>query len=236
MEKQYLNTSEACKLLNLSRCTVNKHADLGLIQTFRTAGNQRRFIRSSIQDFINKRELGQIKEQEHQAKIKNHKKYAYARISSRKQQDDLKRQVEFLQEKYPEYEVLSDIGSGINFKRKNFLRILEEACSGTQISLAIAHKDRLSRFAFDLIKFIIERTGGEIIVQDDTLGDNSVGKSDEQELSEDLLSIVHIFNCRQMGKRRYSKPKISPQIEPGETQVLDQEDTPVTHEGTENHS
>jgi predicted site-specific integrase-resolvase len=131
--------------------------------------------------------------------------YIYTRVSSKKQSDDLSRQIEFIKNKRPEYSSyisISDIASGINFKRKGLSTILDASLQGTVGEIIVAHRDRLCRFGFDLIKLIIEKQGGKITVLDD-----EQNKSSEQELSEDLLSIIHIYSYRQMGKRSY-KTKI----------------------------
>jgi predicted site-specific integrase-resolvase len=77
----------------------------------------------------------------------------------------------------------------------------------------VAHRDRLCRFAFELIEFIFSKTNSNLIVLD-----TEAGKSSDQELSEDILSIIHVYSCRSMGKRRYSNKKNStvPQCEPEE--------------------
>ena len=68
--------------------------------------------------------------------------------------------------------------------------------------IVVAYKDRLARFGYELIESIVNQGGGKItIINDEKF------KSCEQELAEDLLAIIHIFNCRQMGKRRYSSKK-----------------------------
>ena len=79
---------------------------------------------------------------------------------------------------------------------------MDASLQGTVGEIIVAHRDRLCRFGFDLIKLIIEKQGGKITVLDD-----EQNKSSEQELSEDLLSIVNIYSCRQMSKRSY-KTKI----------------------------
>ncbi len=128
-------------------------------------------------------------------------KIIYCRISSKKQSDDLERQIEYCRSKFPDHELLSDIASGINFKRKNLQAILERAMQGNLKEVVVAHKDRLCRFGFDLIESIFKLTNTKLIVLNQ---DNECTKpSTEQELAEDLLSIVHIYSCRQMGKRRY---------------------------------
>ena len=79
------------------------------------------------------------------------------------------------------------------------LATILDACVQNSIGeVVVAHRDRLCRFGFDLVKQIIEKSGGSITVIDD-----EKNKSSEQELAEDLLSIINIYSCRQMGKRKY---------------------------------
>jgi len=130
------------------------------------------------------------------------KRYIYCRVSSNKQKDDLIRQREFLQRMYPQHDIIEDVGSGINFKRKGIQTILEQSMLGNIEEIVVAYKDRLARFGYELIESIVNQGGGKItIINDEKF------KSCEQELAEDLLAIIHIFNCRQMGKRRYGSKK-----------------------------
>ena len=85
---------------------------------------------------------------------------------------------------------------------------MDSCLQGTIGEIVIAHRDRLSRFGFDLFKLIIQKAGGNIIVLDD-----EKNKSTEQELAEDLLSIIHIYSCKQMGKRKYKTQEHSKSIE-----------------------
>jgi len=129
--------------------------------------------------------------------------FLYARVSSKKQLDDLVRQIDFIKTRRPEYSsytCITDVASGINFSRKGLSTLLEACLQHTIGEVVVAHKDRLSRFGFDLIELIIRKAGGKLTVIDD-----EKNKSTEQELSEDLLSIVDIYCCRQMGKRSYKK-------------------------------
>ena len=127
----------------------------------------------------------------------------YGRVSTKKQSEDLLRQLDFIksnQPKYADYIIISDNGSGINFKRKGIETILDACLQRNIGEVVIAHRDRLCRFGYDIFEQLITKAGGTITVIDD---ENN--KSTEQELAEDLLSIVHIYSCRQMGKRKYSK-------------------------------
>jgi hypothetical protein len=120
----------------------------------------------------------------------------------KKHEDDLKRQVKFLQELYPKYKVITDIGSGINFNRKGFNNIIKAVIAGTVKEIVVAHKDRLCRFGFELIENLCKHFSTTITV----INDND-DKSTESELAEDLLSIITIFTARFYGKRKYNKNK-----------------------------
>ncbi|MCP4115886.1 MAG: IS607 family transposase, partial [Desulfobacteraceae bacterium] len=149
----------------------------GKIKTDRTPGGDRRYL-IPIADEVH---------------------ICYCRVSSYKQKDDLNRQVDLMREKYPDAKVIKDIGSGLNFKRKGLKAILEQAIKGDSVNLYIAHKDRLCRFGFDLIEWILKRNNGKIVVL------NEIDLSPEQELTQDLLSILHVFSCRMHGLRSYRK-------------------------------
>jgi predicted site-specific integrase-resolvase len=102
-----------------------------------------------------------------------------------------------MRKRFPEAEIVKDIGSGLNFKRKGLKTVLERAMQGERLKVVAAHRDRLSRFGFDLIKWIVERSAGEVVVLDKT------ELSPEQELTKDLLSILHVFSARLHGLRSY---------------------------------
>jgi len=195
--KNYISVKRASELCGLSPQTLRKLADENKIEYYKTLSGQRRFNQSYIQkmchnELVNK-EIPKIE------RIN----YLYSRVSSKKQQDDLYRQFEYIRSKNPKYSTytsLQDIGSGINFKRKGLNTILESCLQGAIGEIVIAHKDRLCRFGFELIKTLVEKSGGTITIIDD---EEDRHKSSEQELSEDLLSIVQIYCCKSMGSRRY---------------------------------
>jgi predicted site-specific integrase-resolvase len=113
----YVTSKYACKHYNVSPTTLRRWADKGQINVIQTAGGHRRYELSNI-----KKEI--------ETKIKKTKntrqKVIYCRVSSTKQKEDLNRQVKYVQKKHKKHKILTDIGSGINFKRKNFLWILEQ--------------------------------------------------------------------------------------------------------------
>jgi predicted site-specific integrase-resolvase len=117
----------------------------------------------------------------------------YCRVSSPKQRYDLERQVK----QYPGAEVVKDVGSGRYAKRRGLKSLLERAMRGEQLNIVVAHRDRLARFGFELIEWIVQQNGGKIVVLKQT------NYSPEQELTNDLLSILHVFSCRMHGLRNY---------------------------------
>ena len=192
---EYIPILEASKITGLSIQTIRKLGDKKEIKCFKTPSGHRRFNKQDLEKFCDSNTINEEKSENTQVN------YIYTRVSSKKQLDDLSRQIKYIQQRNPEYSSyisISDIASGINFKRKGLQTILDSCIQGVIGEVIVAHRDRLSRFGFDLIKLIIEKAGGTITVIDDTQH-----KSTEQELAEDLLSIIHIYSWRQMGKRSY---------------------------------
>jgi predicted site-specific integrase-resolvase len=186
MPGRFLTSRAAAASLGVHPNTLRNWDAANTIQTIRTVAGQRLY---NVDSYLNVHGDGS------DAGVN----ICYCRVSSRRQQSDLKRQIEYLQSAYPDHRIISDIGSGINFKRKGIHTLLDLAMRGALKQLVVAHKDRLCRFGFDIFDYIIRKGGGEIVV----LNNNSVSPS--RELVDDLLSIVHVFSCRIYGLRKYKK-------------------------------
>jgi excisionase family DNA binding protein len=176
----YVTTRTAVKRLGVHANTLRNWANAGKIKHIRISGGQRRY---DVDSYSGER--------------KECKTICYCRVSSHKQKDDLERQVQFMRANYPTAEVVRDIGSGINFKRQGLRSILERLMRGDKLTVVVAYRDRLARFGFDLFKFIIEFNGGTLMVL------NEITCSPESELTNDLLTILHVFSCRMHGLRKY---------------------------------
>jgi predicted site-specific integrase-resolvase len=157
---------------------LRRLANEGKLQTQRTEGGHRRFIVNGESHVV-----------------------VYCRVSTSKQKDDLERQVEKCLEAFPSAEVIKEVGSGMRFHRKGLQTLLERCSRGEQLTVVVAYRDRLSRFSYDAIKWIIEKAGGKIVVLHES------GLSEEQRLCEDLLAICHCFSCSIHGKRGNAKSK-----------------------------
>ena len=128
----------------------------------------------------------------------------YARVSSASQKPDLQNQLAALKDYCQRHdfkvdEWVEEVGSGLNYQRKQFNRILEEIELGRVQRLIIAHKDRLVRFGFEWFAAFCARHGTKLVIV------NGESLSPEQELVQDLLSIVHVFSARLYGLRSYKK-------------------------------
>jgi len=189
----YLPPSEAAKLLGVHPRTLRLWEIRGQIKAVKTPTGIRRYdVESYVQGHV----------QTEQTDLRNggdRTTVTYARVSSRGQKADLDRQVAYLISLYPNSESITDIGSGLNFRRKGLITLLERVCKGDIRRIVVAHKDRLCRFGFDLIKWQCEYNGCEIVVL------NQDNLSPERELVEDILAIIHIFSCRLYGLRKYKQ-------------------------------
>jgi predicted site-specific integrase-resolvase len=197
----YITGAKAAKILDITQQTLRSYADKGCIKYIRTVGGKRRY---NVESYI--RDHGNADSTTTQP-IK--KRILYARVSTRKQSSGLEHQIKFLRDRYPDFDVVTDIGSGINFKRRGFKRILELAVSGNLEVLAVAHKDRLCRIAFELVEWILQKHGCKTIV----VQSESIQKGTEQEFVDDIISIIHSFSARTYGHRSYSSRKKNDDIQ-----------------------
>ena len=125
----------------------------------------------------------------------------YARVSNHSQKDDLQNQIKFLKEYanakgYIVSEIITDIGSGLNYQRKGFNSILY---SDKKQKILISYKDRFVRFGFDWFDKFLKSKGSEIEIV------NNEDLSPQKEMVQDLISIIDIFSCHIYGLRKYKK-------------------------------
>ena len=191
----YVKGATFKKMFCVSTTALREWADTGKIDSIRTPGGIR---------------LYKLLESEH-AMLANQDagaSVAYIRVSSAKQKDDLERQRAFMCARCPDHEIVADIGPGINWKRKGLLALLERAHNGGLKEVVVASRDRLCRFAFELLENVFQLHGVKLTVLEST------DSSPEEELSDDLLSIVQIFCCRRNGRRRYGGKDAKDQTQP----------------------
>jgi predicted site-specific integrase-resolvase len=176
----FVPSNKACEILGVHPNTLRAWADEGQIEYFRTAAGHRRYDVASY-----------LRKSQPRARL------LYARVSSKKQKEDLQGQVRELTGRYPNDEVIEDYGSGLNFKRKGFTSLLDRLLSGDVSEVVVAHRDRLCRFGFGMFEHIAAKHNGRIVVL------NNTELSAQAELVEGILSIIHVFSSRLYGLRKY---------------------------------
>ena len=131
---------------------------------------------------------------------KNLNVIGYARVSSKKQSDDLDRQVnnlkEYLSNKYDNFDIITDIGSGINYNKPGLLKLIEKINRKEVDLIVVLYKDRLLRFGFELVEHFANLNNVKIEILD------KLDKTQDEELVEDLVQIITVFSCKIQGKRK----------------------------------
>lgn len=185
MNEKLFTPKELSNHLRVTTQTLKEWEIQGQIKATKTNGGHRRYIYTVAPT--------------DPTPCKSNRKFIYARVSSYKQQEDLQRQVAMLQSQYPDFEVVKDIASGINFKRRGLISILDHVFAGNVSTIVVAHRDRLTRFGFELFQYVFNKFNVSLEV----LSDNDI-EEPSTELAKDLLSIITVFTARYYGSRKYS--------------------------------
>jgi putative resolvase len=187
------NIAEVAKMLHKSVRTLQTWDRKNLLHANRTPTNRRYYTQETIENY-----LGIV------PKPEDRKIIAYCRVSSAAQKPDLKNQRKALEDfctarGFGNVEFVSEIGGGLNFKRKQFNKVMDAVINGLVSHIVVAHKDRLCRFGFEWFLRMAKERGCEIVVL------NSEQLSPEQEMVTDLMTIIHCFSSRLYGLRNYRK-------------------------------
>ena len=206
--EEYLPGGKACKILGVHPRTLYLWDEKKTIETIRTPGGKRLYNVKKYLENIEKNKPKEIKKEEIKEIIKDdtiiRKKIIYARVSTSSQKNDLDRQVEVLKEKYPNHELVKDIGSGMNMNRKGLRKIIDYAIQGEIEEVIIVHKDRLARFGYSLVEDLIKKySDGKVIIME-----RKEDKEAKEELVEDVLQIMNIFVAKMNGMRKYKKKEM----------------------------
>lgn len=182
-----INIGKVSEMLGVCITTIRRWEKLNKIKSIRTLGNHRRYKLSEIKNLIeNKKRINII----------------YSRVSSLGQKNDLKYQTEYLK-KYcnenniKEFDVIEDIGSGINFKKKGLNKLIHLIINNDIDKIIISNKDRLLRFGTELIVNIANKFNTELIIVDNKTEDFN------SNLVYDVLEIITVFSAKLYGKRSH---------------------------------
>ena len=191
-----MKADKVMEILQISRSTLRRYQRKGIIKTTRKATNQFDYDEESVWLFKNKHEPRQT--------------VLYGRVSTYKQKNDLANQMQELKDYalskgYHVDNAYSDIASGISFKnRKQFFKMLDLVLEGKVERVIITHQDRLSRAGFELFEHLFKNYSTKI----ETIYDEMNPKTDEQELFEEIISLLQCFSMREYSHRRAKRKLI----------------------------
>ena len=181
------------KLLNVSVKTLQRWDNCGILKAHRSPTNRRYYTYDQYLQFKG------IKKEDDTRKI-----VTYARVSTKNQKDNLKNQTIFLQQFCNAKgmiidECIEDFGSGLNYNRKKWNKLLIDVMEQKIKTIVISHKDRFVRFGYDWFFRFCKKFNTEIIAV------NNENLSPQEELVQDIISILHIFSHKLYGLRKYKK-------------------------------
>ncbi|MBS4767821.1 IS607 family transposase [Turicimonas muris] len=194
--KRLVGIGEAASALGVSITTLRRWEASGKLKAEHTAGGHRRY------------DLVKLKpELFHAASADNRRTVAYARVSSHDQKEDLERQKQVL-ELYCSrqgwtFEIISDLGSGMNYHKKGLKKLLEAILDEQVGRLVVTHKDRLLRFGAEMVFAICEAKHVEVVILNQ--GEDTTFEAD---LAEDVREIVNVFSARLYGSRSRKSQKL----------------------------
>lgn len=183
---------EFASLIGKSVQTLQRWDGEGILKAYRAKTNRRYYTHEQYLEYIGQKATSEKKN------------VVYYRVSSSGQRGDLLNQRKALEDfcvarGVEVSEWLNDIGNGLNYTRKNFLVLMEMVERGEVAQIIIVHKDRLVRFGFEWFDSFCKNHGTKILVM------NNESLSPEEEMTKDLLSIIHCFSPRLYGLRKYKK-------------------------------
>ena len=185
---KYYSIHEFSKILGVSAQTLRNWDNNGKLHPHHTTASGYRYYSEE-----------QLNEVLHIKPKNNRITIGYCRVSGPKQKDDLERQIEnvrtYLLAKGEPFEIISDIGSGINYKKKGLQELIKRILENQVEKVVILYKDRLLRFGFELVEYLAMLHHCEIEIIDNT------ERTEQQELVEDLVQMITVFSCKLQGKQ-----------------------------------
>ena len=195
-----IRISEASEILGVSITTLRRWDKSGKLLSEKTASGHRRYDISKLKP-----------ETFREVRQESKKTFAYARASSHDQKNDLERQKQALElycaRQGWKYEIVSDLGSGMNYHKKGLKRLIEDILSDKAGRLVITHKDRLLRFGAELVFAIREAKQIEVVILNQ--GEDTTF---EEDLAKDVLEIITVFSARLYGTRSRKNKKLLEEV------------------------
>ena len=193
---RYVGIGEAAKVLGVSISTLRRWDAAGTLKSEQTPGGHRRYDLAKLRPDAFRASSDTVR-----------RTIAYARVSSHDQKDDLERQKQVLElycaRQGWRFEVVTDLGSGMNYRKKGLKRLLAQIIAGSAGRLVITHQDRLLRFGAELVFAICEAKDVEVVILNQ--GEDATF---EEDLATDVLEIITVFSARLYGARSRKNQKL----------------------------
>ena len=209
LTKDLYRPGEAAHMLNLHVRTIQRYCKEGTLDCVLTQTGRRMISKVSLERLLESSGLlvNDI--------ASTRKDAIYARVSTHKQKSrgDLDRQIDkvcaFAAKQNPkELTIFSDVASGLNDNRKGLNALMDEIMKSSINRVFISYKDRLTRFGFNYLKRICDYNNTEIVI----VSSEEDSKTIEEELAQDIISIIHSFSGKLHGMRRTVKTKIDQEL------------------------
>lgn len=200
---QYVSSAKVRAVYDIAPETLRRWALVGSInaRAIQNPGGRRTWM-YDLESIGNQLESKNAKSADVQEPDKQKTTVIYCRVSSKKQSADLQRQQALLESAYPDSELITDVGSGINYNKPGLTKLVELVCREQVGRIVVTFRDRLLRFGFELFEKMCKEHNVQIMVHtDEQTSEQDSKESETQELQEDLLSIVNVFVARRNGKK-----------------------------------
>ena len=187
---KYYSTKKVTEILGVTAQTLRNWDKEGKLKpSYVKSNGYRYYSEESILSYTQERKTK-----------KNLNVVGYARVSSKKQSEDLERQINnlntYISSKYDSFDIITDIGSGINYNKPGLKKLIEKINKKEVDLIIVLYKDRLLRFGFELVEYFAELNNVKIEILD------KIDKNQDEELVEDLVQIITEFSCKIQGKRK----------------------------------
>jgi predicted site-specific integrase-resolvase len=188
-----MKAKEVMKLLNICRTTLYNYTKDNVIKTTKLSNGYYDYDEQSVLKFIKK---------------DNRINVIYARVSTYKQKNDLFNQIEKLQTYCKNSNIniehlYSEIASGIDLDRTELSKLLDDVFTHKIKNIYISNKDRLTRLSFKTLEALLRKFNTNIIVMND-----HHNQTNDNEIFEELISLMHIFSTTMYSNRRKNKINI----------------------------
>lgn len=189
--EKFKSAKEIKEIYAVSSSSLRNYGDSGKIEIVRSPGGKRFYNIQDVRAIFGHKIFGEEKASA------DANTYCYARVSSKKQEEDLTRQIEFLQNRTKGAKIIHEVGSGLNFHRKGLQSLIRAVIRGKCKKVVITYRDRICRYGFELLEFVFKEYGVEILV----LNENITEGGNESEFARDILDICNYYVASYNGKK-----------------------------------